>query len=56
MVFPAFGKISHERKRLIETTAQQRNKIKTSPMSVASTLYTCGDFVAPDHCHSVFFA
>ena len=45
-----------ERKRLIETTAQQRNKSKTSSsMSVASTLYTRGYFAAPDHCRSVFF-
>ena len=40
-----------ERKRLIETTTQQRNKSKTSSsMSVASTLYTRGYFAAPDHC------
>ena len=63
MVFPAFGKFSQrstghkdERKRLIETTAQQRNKSKAlSSMSVLSTLYTRGYFAAPDHCRSVFF-
>ena len=63
-VFPAFGKFSQrstykdkdERKRLIETTAQQRNQSKTSSsMSVASTLYTRGYFAAPNHCRSVFF-
>ena len=44
------------KKRLIETTAQQRNKSKTSSStSAASTLYTRGYFAEPDHCRSVFF-
>ena len=48
--------IGMKEKRLIETTAQQRNKSKTSSsMSVASTLNTRGYFTAPDHCRSVFF-
>ena len=63
VVFPAFassvkGLQGHkgERKRLIETTTQQRNKSRTSPsMSVASTLYTRGYFAEPDHYRSVFF-
>ena len=45
-----------ERKRLIETTAQQRNESKTSSsMSVVSILYTRGYFAALDPCRSVFF-
>ena len=44
-----------ERKRLVKTMAQRRNKSKTSSMSVASTLYTRGYLAAPDHCRSVFF-
>ena len=63
MVLLPFGEFSQrlqghkdERKRLIESTAQQRNKSnKSSSMSVASTLYTRGYFAAQGDCRSVFF-